>query len=181
MRSQIKSPVQFLVQMRKQLGMSENTPSFLLAGALQQLGQVLFRPPNVAGWDGGRAWINTSTLLTRYNISGALTTGNTTGLQGPEGRAGAPNVMLERMRDLARREAGRSRVAWSAVVPEELRKDPAKLIEFLAWRFYNGPLNSADRAKFETFVKEKSADSLSDDNLGHLAHLMMSTPQYQLC
>ena len=181
MRSQIKSPVQFLVQMRKQLELGENVPPFLLAGALQQLGQVLFRPPNVAGWEGGRAWINTSTLLARYNISGALTTGNTAGLPGPEARAGAPNAMLERLRDRARREAGRTRVAWSTIVPEDLRKDPAKLIESLAWRFYNGPLNSADRTKFESFAKEKSADSLTDDDLGHLAHLMMSTPQYQLC
>ena len=181
MRSQIKSPVQFLVQMRKQLELGENVPPFLLAGALQQLGQVLFRPPNVAGWEGGRAWINTSTLLARYNISGALTTGNTAGLPGPQGRGGAPNAMLERLRDRARREAGRSRVAWSSLVPEDLRKDPAKLIESLAWRFYNGPLNSADRAKFESFTKEKATDSLSDEDLGLLAHLMMSTPQYQLC
>ena len=26
-------------------------------------------PPNVAGWDGGRHWINTTTLLARYNFS----------------------------------------------------------------------------------------------------------------
>jgi Protein of unknown function (DUF1800) len=173
--------VQFLVEMRKQLELGENVPPFLLAGALQQLGQVLFRPPNVAGWEGGRAWINTSTLLARYNISGALTTGNTAGLPGPQGRGGAPNAMLERLRDRARRDAGRSRVAWSSIVADDLRKDPAKLVEALAWRFYNGPLNSSDRAKFESFIKEKTTGRLSDEDLGHLAHLMMSTPQYQLC
>jgi uncharacterized protein (DUF1800 family) len=34
-----------------------------LAGLLRQLGQDLFAPPNVRGWPGGEAWINSSTLL----------------------------------------------------------------------------------------------------------------------
>ena len=41
----------------------------------KQLGQVLFLPPNVAGWDWGKAWINTNTLLTRYNVAGVITKG----------------------------------------------------------------------------------------------------------
>jgi uncharacterized protein (DUF1800 family) len=182
LRAQIKSPVQFLVQMRKQLDLKENLPPFLLAGALQQLGQVPFRPPNVAGWEGGRAWINTSTLLARYNISGALTTGDTSALPGPQGRRAAAGPMLDRIRDRARRFAGRNlSVPWSALAPEENRKDPAKLLEAFAWRFYNGPLTVAGREKFEVFLKEKSAGGLNDDVLGHLAHLLMSTPQYQVC
>jgi hypothetical protein len=182
MRSQIKSPVQFLVQMRKQLELTENLPPLLLSGALQQLGQIPFRPPNVAGWEGGRAWINTSTLLNRYNIAGALTTGDTNGLPGPQGRGGAANPMLERGRDRARRFAGRNlRAAWNTLVPAELRKDPAKVVDALAWRFYNGPLAAGDRGKFEAFVKEKAADGLSDEDTGHLAHLMLSTPRYQVC
>ena len=32
---------------------------------LRQLGQDLFAPPNVRGWPGGEAWINSSTLLAR--------------------------------------------------------------------------------------------------------------------
>ncbi|HEX2750911.1 MAG TPA: DUF1800 domain-containing protein [Verrucomicrobiales bacterium] len=182
MRSQIKSPVQFLVQIRKQLELTENLPPLLLSGALQQLGQIPFRPPNVAGWEGGRAWINTSTLLNRYNIAGALTTGDTNGLPGPQGRGGAANPMLERGRDRARRFAGRNlRAAWNTLVPAELRKDPAKVVDALAWRFYNGPLAAGDRGKFEAFVKEKAADGLSDEDTGHLAHLMLSTPRYQVC
>jgi len=33
-----------------------------------QLGQVLFAPPNVKGWPGGEAWINSSTLLARKSF-----------------------------------------------------------------------------------------------------------------
>ena len=32
------------------------------------LGQELFYPPNVKGWDGGRTWINSSTLLGRASL-----------------------------------------------------------------------------------------------------------------
>jgi hypothetical protein len=35
------------------------------AVAAAAMGQNLFSPPNVKGWPGGQAWINTSTLLAR--------------------------------------------------------------------------------------------------------------------
>ena len=34
-----------------------------LADRLRELGQMPFYPPNVKGWDGGRTWIDSSTLL----------------------------------------------------------------------------------------------------------------------
>ena len=36
------------------------------------LGQLLFHPPNVAGWPGGRTWIDHSTLMLRLNFTGYL-------------------------------------------------------------------------------------------------------------
>lgn len=183
MRTQIKSPVQFLLQMRKQLEMPAKVPPFVLAGALQQLGQVPFRPPNVAGWEGGRAWINTSTLLLRYNIAGAVVTGDPRAmpaLQRPGG-GGAPDTMRERMRERFMGRAAGVKPAWSALVPEGVRKDGAKLLDSLIQRFYHGPIPDADRARFAAFLKEKAADGVSDDDLAHLVHLMMSTPQYQVC
>jgi hypothetical protein len=32
------------------------------------LGQVLFYPPNVAGWPGGKSWIDSSTLMMRMRL-----------------------------------------------------------------------------------------------------------------
>ena len=61
-------------QLLKQLEIAEPPAGFPIT-AQQQLGQVLFMPPNVAGWDWGQAWINTNTLLTRYNLAGFLTKG----------------------------------------------------------------------------------------------------------
>ncbi len=70
--TQIKPPVHFLVSTCRKLGLRDlpGIPDFTeTAGAL---GQVPFYPPNVAGWPGGRAWINPATLLTRGNFVQAL-------------------------------------------------------------------------------------------------------------
>lgn len=70
--TQIKPPVHFLVSTCRKLGLRDlpGIPDFTeTAGAL---GQVPFYPPNVAGWPGGRSWINPATLLTRGNYVYAL-------------------------------------------------------------------------------------------------------------
>ena len=70
--TQIKSPVQFLVSTYRKLGLETipGTPYFPAATNL--LGQALGNPPNVKGWDGGRAWLNPSTILLRNNLIGHL-------------------------------------------------------------------------------------------------------------
>ena len=73
--SQIKSPVQFVVQLVHDLGLPY-PPYASMARSSAQLGQNLFYPPNVKGWDGGRSWINTNTLLTRYNLPVSLANAN---------------------------------------------------------------------------------------------------------
>jgi hypothetical protein len=46
-----------------------------VARACDQLGQSLYHPPSVKGWDGGTAWLNSSTLLCRQNLALELTRG----------------------------------------------------------------------------------------------------------
>jgi hypothetical protein len=36
------------------------------------MGQRLFYPPNVKGWDGGAAWLNSQTLIARENFAAGL-------------------------------------------------------------------------------------------------------------
>ncbi len=74
-RQQIKSPVCWLVQMCKLLEI-EIPPGRVVHPLLTNLGQALFDPPNVNGWDGGRAWISASTLLARYNAAGSILRGS---------------------------------------------------------------------------------------------------------
>ena len=50
-------------------------PQHVLARRLAAMGQVLFAPPNVKGWPGGRSWLNTSTVLERDNFAAVLAMG----------------------------------------------------------------------------------------------------------
>ena len=54
---------------------------------LGAMGQHLFAPPNVKGWPGGPAWLNTSTLLERDNFAAALAMGTLWSSPAPESTA----------------------------------------------------------------------------------------------
>lgn len=62
----IRSPVELAAQVLHALGATTNLVS--VAASMAELGQGLFYPPNVKGWDGGRTWINSATLLGRANL-----------------------------------------------------------------------------------------------------------------
>jgi uncharacterized protein (DUF1800 family) len=70
-RAKVKSPVEFAVGIVRALGGRPNHS--ILAQRLEGLGQHLFHPPSVKGWDGGPAWLNAQTLLFRQNLALALT------------------------------------------------------------------------------------------------------------
>lgn len=62
---QIKTPAEFLVGMPRQLG----TPSTEANAVMQTVEQNLLDPPNVAGWEGYRAWISTKTYPLRSQFA----------------------------------------------------------------------------------------------------------------
>ncbi|MEL6970411.1 MAG: DUF1800 domain-containing protein [Bacteroidota bacterium] len=68
---QIKSPIVLLIGLRKTLGLQFGKPA-AQARLLRALGQTPFDPPNVAGWPGGRHWIDNATLMLRLNIGAGL-------------------------------------------------------------------------------------------------------------
>jgi hypothetical protein len=68
MGTQIKSPIQLAVSTYRKLGLTEvpGVPDF--NSATGALGQLLFRPPTVAGWAQGRSWVTPGLLLERGNF-----------------------------------------------------------------------------------------------------------------
>lgn len=72
----IRSPVELGVGFLRALEGTIN--AYQLTASLRQLGQGLFYPPSVKGWDGGRSWINSSTLLGRSNLIRRLIEGEST-------------------------------------------------------------------------------------------------------
>ncbi len=76
-RSIIKSPVELLLGAVRQLKGNPNLQSVARLSA--ELGQDLFEPPTVKGWDGGRLWISSTTLIQRANFATALLKSNQLG------------------------------------------------------------------------------------------------------
>jgi uncharacterized protein (DUF1800 family) len=75
--NRILGPVEFVVGSARALEMFEQPPStLLLADWAGRLGMELFYPPNVGGWSGGRAWIDTQAMIGRANFAVALVDGN---------------------------------------------------------------------------------------------------------
>ena len=69
-RALVKSPTEYVAQTLRAVGAtSVSAPAVAATG---QMGQVLFYPPNVAGWPAGASWINSSTLLTRINFAAGV-------------------------------------------------------------------------------------------------------------
>ncbi len=66
MASQIKSPVQLVVGTLRDLGIKEVSFS-TLGSAVAAMGQELYGPPNVKGWEGGQFWVNANRIFVRYN------------------------------------------------------------------------------------------------------------------
>ena len=82
-RALVKTPIEYAVGAVKALGQQSTVAQALVAGngrrdggALGQMGQVPFEPPNVAGWPGGASWLNSSTLFARLNFLNTLTGGS---------------------------------------------------------------------------------------------------------
>lgn len=67
--TQIKSPVQLVAGAYKKLGLKDAPTYPKFAGLTASLGQEIFYPPNVKGWDGGRSWINPATTFQRQNVA----------------------------------------------------------------------------------------------------------------
>jgi uncharacterized protein (DUF1800 family) len=76
-RQRVKSPVEFAAGLVRTLDAPRSGMSLLaLAAACERQGQNLFYPPSVKGWDGGKTWINSTTLLERGNWASDVVWGN---------------------------------------------------------------------------------------------------------
>ncbi|HEX8325541.1 MAG TPA: DUF1800 domain-containing protein [Tepidisphaeraceae bacterium] len=96
----IKSPVQLVVGLARQLGLDELRFG-RMRDALRQMGQEPLMPPNVKGWPGGRQWINTSTLLVRQNTALNIVADRAVKLRPPRdvglGRAALVDAWVDRL------------------------------------------------------------------------------------
>jgi hypothetical protein len=134
------------------------------------MGQLPLDPPNVGGWDGGKNWINTTTLLARYNFSLFLLGGRPQGANRrgrPGGQRFRPGRRVETTTDV-----------MALVRPDDL-KTPSRLVDRLTDCLLSTPLTPAQR----TELLEEAQKPMPEDTarVQHLVQLIMSTPNYQVC
>ena len=172
-RAQVKSPVQWVIQTVKILE-TELPRGPVVANILRQLGQVPFAPPSVKGWDGGKAWITTSTLLLRYNLASFA--------------LGKGPIHVDPMRRVAGNKnparpgfdvENHKPLDFEKLAPAALRGEPKRLVAYLCFRLFQSPLTPRETERFVSFVEEHQ-DKVDDQTIRDLLHVMMSTPQFQL-
>ena len=95
-------PVEFVVRALKDIGWSGFSVNDALT-PLANMGQNLLDPPDVAGWDLGRSWFSTGSMLARMNFASALAANQKFNLAASaRGNAGSPEALLTFVLDALR-------------------------------------------------------------------------------
>lgn len=157
----IKSPVQLVAQTIRSYHVPARQLTALVA-ACDLMGQNLFQPPNVKGWDGGHSWINTSTLFVRQNVAIYLLTGRQPD-QRPWESSGTP---------------------WSPMsLVEHLKQDGTLPVEATVdWLLEHSlacPVHPARRDMLLAFANQ--GGPLNDDRMLAVLALITALPEFQLC
>ncbi len=151
MRSRVLGPAEFVVGSLRALELNEPPPStLLLAEWTARMGQDLFYPPNVGGWNEGRTWLASRMIVARANFAAALA----------EGRLWHPARQVQ-IQELARRHGGANDLRQAAV--------------WFAKLFFG----NESPANVEEAVAAAEAGA-SDHSGAHLVALFLARPEYQL-
>jgi uncharacterized protein (DUF1800 family) len=160
-RGRVKSPVDFALGIVRALEGRVGTVA--LAEALEQLGQNLFYPPSVKGWDGGPNWINGQTLLFRQNLALALTSTE-------DGRFGR-------------------RTDPAALVRAHNRKTEEEIVDFFLGLFLQGDVPAETRTRLLDYLRQAhkqtyppywSQEDITDHGIRSVCHLVLALPEVQL-
>lgn len=194
---QVKSPAQFVVQLAFDMRY-ENPPYGAMARACQSLGQDLFLPPNVKGWDGNLAWANANSMLLRYNMPQTLLAANVAKdsrmemmSKKKDDSETMSSTMQDTMKDTmkdAKSDDGPE--AWDA---REFFlslgfNTPNECVTKLAEHFLCVPLADDQRQVLLAALEPTAGPdapmnrkNVNPKNLFAAMHLLLSTAEYQLC
>jgi hypothetical protein len=182
----------------------KDPPVRFLATASAGLGQSLLFPPNVQGWEGGTAWVTTSSLLNRYNFAKAMVEGvpGVPGARGGLGRDAGGKLLGQlagkegeparqdrpgaKVRALLQRRAPLATSPLKDLVPKGAT--PQQVVDVFAKRFLLVPLPVEKRNALVEFLEGKDGSKplelggrAAETKLRSLLHLIMSTPEFQVC
>ncbi len=165
----ISSPVELIVRYKKLIRMEFENDRALL-NLQKALGQVLFFPPNVAGWKGGQNWIDSSTLLLRLNIANALLN---------EGRITIrPKPEFEDKPEETEQEDNEHMLSsdWSILFSHFKNSGDEKIFDELSEYLIQSSKDKIDKNKMLGFAN----DADKERKMIKLASAIMATPEFQL-
>jgi len=181
--SKIKSPVELLAGILRMLPMKlENEEALIVLQRV--LGQMLFYPPNVAGWPGGKSWIDSSSLMMRMRIPKLINDADEMNIKPKDdddqmmGRRDDGEIAngKKSLANIPRRQQINANVNWSLYVKNFESVEKEKLVDsvskiLLQTKNFVSPdliKQYSDVSGRETFIKTATIQ-------------IMSTPEYQLC
>ena len=162
----IKAPVEFIVGMNRQFYVEYKNPDVMMQFQ-RTLGQVLFYPPNVAGWPGGRNWIDSSSLMYRIKIPSTVLNGGVIDFSGkadPEDEAFLATTLNRRKEVNTQVQTQPNWDRFLAGIPPGTSK--AAVAQMLLSPALNRDLQA---------VVNRSSDVKA------MVVELVSTPEYQLC
>ncbi|MGF1579964.1 MAG: DUF1800 family protein [Gemmataceae bacterium] len=161
-RTKVKSPVEYVVGIVR--GLQARVGTTQLELDLEGLGQRLFYPPSVAGWDEGRAWLNGQTLLFRHNLALKMTSTE-------DGDYGSRCDPARLVRD-----------------QNNLNTD-TKIVDFFLSVFLQGDVAANARTRLLGYLEQARRQSVprfwteqdaTDHRIRALCHLVLTQPEFQL-
>jgi len=166
--SHIKSPVELLVGIKRTLGATfENQQPNLFIQKV--LGQVLLYPPNVAGWAGGKNWIDSSSLLFRMQLPAML-------FLGKDGNISAKKDGDVNTEYQSKKQSFKASVDWNDFSKSFSEKDKNLLGEISQY-LLQVPVNE----QFTQNLASKFQNNSKEENIKQMAIALMMMPEYQVC
>ena len=165
--------MELIVGIRRLLPMELERPEMQLLFQ-RVLGQILFYPPNVAGWPGGKNWIDSSALMFRMRLPQIFTNADEF-LINPKND---DDVMMGNEGADKRYKPNKLNVTvdWTSVVKVFSKTDKDSLMEKVN-RIVLQTKNSINPAVLKRYVDATSREGFIKSSIIEL----MSTPEYQLC
>ncbi|HJQ70343.1 MAG TPA: DUF1800 family protein, partial [Blastocatellia bacterium] len=168
----VKQPVELIVGAIRMLGAIYNPGTYeprnqsnILAALSIFLGQELFNPPDVAGWNLNLGWVNTATLLNRFTYADLVVINRTRDLS-------APGLWLshEQLRKYAKANPKKTAKKLLSVL------GPLKVDNKMV-RALSDYLRTDDAGNIATYAPD---DATIDKKVRGLVHLIMCLSEFQL-
>ncbi|RPD40026.1 DUF1800 domain-containing protein [Chitinophaga barathri] len=180
--SRIKSPVELIVGLRRSIPMQFEQEEAMLVFQ-RVMGQTLFYPPNVAGWPGGRSWIDSSSLMFRMRVPQIILYSQEFNIRPkeitPEMGEGQNYKMTMQVNEFLKKQYARrvnANVDWAPFL-ESFKDTPReKLADQIA-----GSLLLKNSGIDKQLLEKYSDNSSRENYIKTVTIDVMSTPEYQLC